>query len=295
MDQTLEQWENGFENEEKEFLILTGENGSGGAAILNTFSIASFNLIGFIDLISNRFYKAKSIVWPITREEYRSSEFFNRFRGKTIYHIKGKLRDQSKININTENNAKQIYVTYVIEEGVSNQILEQVLADYNEVITINDDILGELTLNKRFNLLETEIDWLGDEISISLDVDEDQQEWKDIIEIAKNFVTEKQKWDEDMKKFAAQHLLELANEWAEDGNEEQDDESNVDSNEITEDIFISKLSLSSLNFEPNDDDDDNDTDYFITAYFNDGDMFWGHSIDVSLTLKKGLQSASLAG
>lgn len=33
----------------------------------------------------------------------------------------------------------------------------------------------------------------------------------------------------------------------------------------------------------------------FTAYYNDDDMFWGHSVEVSGSLKKGITYANLAG
>ena len=33
----------------------------------------------------------------------------------------------------------------------------------------------------------------------------------------------------------------------------------------------------------------------FTAYYNDDDMFWGHAVEVSGSLKKGITYANLAG
>ena len=74
-----------------------------------------------------------------------------------------------------------------------------------------------------------------------------------------------------MKMYAAKELVELANEWLQD-----DDEAEID--EITKEMFINSITLSSLSVYSEGD---------FEIFFSDGDIFWGHSIIVSGNIHEG--------
>ena len=82
---------------------------------------------------------------------------------------------------------------------------------------------------------------------------------------------------------AAQTLTAQANEWLAD-NDQTDREAEKDP--ITEDEFARRILLTEFTVSPGG---------RFTAYYNDDDMFWGHSVEVSGSLKKGITYANLAG
>ena len=75
----------------------------------------------------------------------------------------------------------------------------------------------------------------------------------------------------------------LANNWL-----SQDEESARDPETapITEEEFTQRILLTEVSVSPGG---------RFTAYYNDDDMFWGHSVEVSGSLKKGITYANLAG
>ena len=287
MNTSFENWNQQFESEEKEFLILTSFRC--GAGLRQDYAVVYHKLIGYINLETNSLFKDNSVIWPISTTEFQNREFFNRLEKQTIYRIKGKLYDHNREK-NNQKISDNIYLTEILEENVENEELKRLLDEYNTIVSINDDVLGELTLNKEFNFLEATVDWLGREVTIDIEVfDEDQQSWYKYIDTMKSFVIQQQQWDHDMKKFSCDTLLELANEWADEIHEEGQEASNQ--SQITENEFMNRISLSSLSLSYDEDEDD----YSFSAYYDDDDIFLGHSIEIFLSLKNGITNAHLAG
>ena len=131
---------------------------------------------------------------------------------------------------------------------------------------MQDDVLGELTYDKQLKSFEGNIAWLGGRIHIT--------KAKKAI---KTMVLEQEKWDADLRSFAAQKLTKLACEWA---------ESDKGAALITEESFAKRISLSLIWVT---------SGGSFTAYLDDDDLFFGHSIAVNGSPKKGLLSADIEG
>lgn len=218
--------------------------------------------------------------WLITEEERSSQNTWNRFKKGQICHMKvRKLLDKyvPKNVVPEEFNAW--CVVDVLEQKAACPQLEEVWAAYNKPVFMEDEILGTLTLNRDFDMFEGSFHWKESEISLILEVDaEDHSTWETACNTARSFVSELEKWDQDMRVFSAKELTSLANEWM-----EEDDES---ASPITEKIFAERISLSELAF-PFEDE--------FTAYYEDDDMFWGHVIEVCGSLEQGIKHANIVG
>ena len=85
-----------------------------------------------------------------------------------------------------------------------------------------------------------------------------------------------------MRSFAADKLLSLANDWEADaaGNEEREAE------EITREDFMTRMELDAVQLYE---------DGAFDFWFNDGDLFWGHSIHVTGSLGAGPEDAQMEG
>ncbi len=90
-------------------------------------------------------------------------------------------------------------------------------------------------------------------------------------------VLEQEKWDADLRNFAAKELTKLACEWA-----EFEEEAAL----ITEESFAKRIRLSLIWM---------NSGTSFSAYFDDDDLFFGHSITVCGSPKKGLLSADIEG
>lgn len=144
---------------------------------------------------------------------------------------------------------------------------------------VNDDVLGELTLDKDYDVFEGELLWRGERIDVSLEVDAaDEGSWTEARRAMKTMLSQQDRWDSDMRAFAARQLTELACDWRESADEEVP--------EITEESFARRIELRSIAM---------DADGSFSAYFDDDDMFFGHCVVVYGTLVDGVTSAEMAG
>ena len=119
----------------------------------------------------------------------------------------------------------------------------------------------------------------GERISVSLEVDAGCEEtWKQAVQAMKTMLADQERWDRDMRAFAARELTELACEWRDSADE--------DVPEITEESFTRRIKLSSIVM---------GADGSFSAYFDDDDMFFGHCVTAYGTLTDGVTAANMEG
>ena len=94
----------------------------------------------------------------------------------------------------------------------------------------------------------------------------------------KTMLADQERWDRDMRAFAARELTELACEWRDSADE--------DVPEIAEESFTCRIKLSSIVM---------DADGSFSAYFDDDDMFFGHCVTAYGTLVDGVASVVMQG
>ena len=81
-------------------------------------------------------------------------------------------------------------------------------------MVIQDQVLGELTLDKDYDAFEGEIQWCGKDVSLSLEVNaESKPSWTRARSAAKKLLADCETWDKAMRDLAAKNLTELANNW----------------------------------------------------------------------------------
>lgn len=169
----------------------------------------------------------------------------------------------------------------MLEQAVSCPELEAVLEEYNKPVVIEDKVLGTLILNREFGIFETTLLWNGNDVSFMLEVNpESKSSWSRVRTAAKKLVVEQETWDKTMREFAAKKLTALANDWL------AEDEENNDAKPITEEAFADRIALSEISIT---------SGGSFTAYYNDDDMFWGHTIEIHGSLKKGIANANISG
>ena len=147
---------------------------------------------------------------------------------------------------------------------------------------ITDEILGEMTFDESLGSFEGEVEISGQNIYFGISVDNinDKETVDRLISEFKKFISEFDKWDKRIREFSAEKLTDNANDWLRDSLE--DDEEFV---EITEEKFAERMVLNSIGFDENG----------FEVFYDDDDMFWGHSILVDGTLENGIEQAYIAG
>ena len=276
---TQAEWERTFEDEAKEIFVLLA--GGSGAGKRNGFWDVSHYFIAYVDCQTGALHTGDGrIVYPVSDEEHDAGGILDGFRREAVYRLKARKRIPHKIPEGvTASSQNQFLIVEVLEEDAPCPALEEVLAEYRRPVVLNDEELGELSLDKDLDMFEGGISWRGEDIDISLEVDSSSEDtWTAAVAAMKQMMTDRDRWDRDMRAFAARELTELACDWRESADE--------DVPEITEESFAQRIELTSIAMEP---------DGSFSAYFDDDDMFFGHCVVVYGTLADGVASAEMAG
>lgn len=264
-------------NENK--LVLIKDSIWAGKPNVNNYWKAHAGVLAMVDENSGQVISEPcGLCWPLTEEEKAKMEYCDRFVKGRIYRVKVR---RWKGDIVGE---PQWYVTKVLEENVPCPALEEIWAEYLKPVVIEDELLGCMTLDRESNTFCGKYQWMGKEISISLDIDaDDESSWTLAQNVMRDMAAEQERWSNSLSKLAAQELTSTANDWlADDDNSERDCENEP----ITEDEFSRRIILMELCAAP---------DGSFTAWYNDDDMFWGHSICVEGSLEEGPFEASVQG
>ncbi|MGD7006922.1 DUF2262 domain-containing protein [Metabacillus sp. 84] len=117
--------------------------------------------------------------------------------------------------------------------------------------------------------------WGNDRCHLTFDYDENKENMASALRTAQLLFSDQNNWDTRMKKFASCELLELANDWLDNINEE-----------ITSDMFTDRICITNISVYPGGD---------FTIFFEDGDLFLGHTIIVAGNIDGTFESAEIAG
>ncbi len=276
---TQAEWERTFEDEAREILVLLA--GGGGAGKRNGFWEAAHSYLAYVDCETGALHADEGrLVYPVSDEEYADGGIVGRFRDEEIYRVTARRKIPHEVPEGVAASAQnRLLIVDVLEENSPCPALDEVLAEYRRPVVLEDEELGELTLDKDYDTFEGVALWRGEDIDISLEVESSSEEtWTAAVAAMKQMVADQDAWDRDMRTFAARELTELACEWRESADEEVP--------EITEESFAQRLDLTSIAMDP---------DGSFSAYFDDDDMFFGHCVVVYGTLADGVASAVMAG
>jgi len=148
-------------------------------------------------------------------------------------------------------------------------------AELSRPVTHDRARFGTLLLDRHLEWWEGKAAWMGDTIRIALAAS-DQRELNAALATAGALWDDQAGWSERIQAFAARELLELKNEsWLEEGEAP-----------VPEAEFRGRMRLESVTVYPDGD---------FTFLHDDGELFWGHGIQVSGTLTEGPTDADIAG
>lgn len=276
---TQAEWKRTFEDEAREIFVLLA--GGGGAGKRNGFWDVSHYFIAYVDCQTGALHTGDGrIVYPVSDEEHDAGGILDRFRREAVYRLKVRKKIPHEIPEGvTASSQNEFLIVEVLEEDAPCPALKEVLADYRRPVVVTDEVLGELTLDKDYDVFEGHVLWQGEQIDVSLEVDAaNEDSWTAARRAMKAMSAEQGRWDRDMRAFAARELTQLACEWRESADEEVP--------EITEGSFARRIELRSIVM---------DAEGSFSAYFDDDDMFFGHCVVVYGTVADGVASAVMAG
>lgn len=243
-----------FYEEPHEYLIMVGGGSTYGAKWGGNDAIptATAYILGSIDLTTGERTEGKSIfTWIITEEEYQKRVYSQYFKEGVKYRIKGFPSKKSS----------GFYPIEVLGTVNRMPFLDALWRDYLAPVYMHSELFGEMELNKRYGYFHANFDWLGTEIEVSFNTDEEEDE--KCLANLEEFCREAERRDKEVRDFAAEELTYLANDWRDDDHLDH---------EITEEEFKTRIKISSVEMSA-------DGDYDV--WFDDDDMFAGHSVHIS--------------
>lgn len=268
-------FEKGFETEEYEMLILV-QSSCKGAANIEDMLKPSVDFFASIDLRTGQFFHEKGrLEWLIKNDNKRIGWGYE-FEQLGIYRVTVRKcipQDQTPYMNN------RYMLINVLEENASNEKLKALKAYYAKPITIENE-LGSFALDREFSWFEGSINWNGIDANVYLETDEEDGDTaKQAMKVLKRVVDNIVENDIKYREFAAEELTELANEWMDASDE-------IDSEEITKEIFMKRMEMSEIMV---------NSDGSLSLLYNDDDMFWGHVIEIDVDSSGKIISAYIAG
>lgn len=249
-----------FLPEELTILAVTGANGfSGGKTGKEELWTASIGLTAWMEEDSPEIHRGEFVLSTIGDDQLLE---ILRQRVRPDFIIKFRAR--------VSEDGQRLLLLLDLPEPAFDPDLKAILEEQKKPVTFEDGELGAFTLNRQVGWFETEVDWLGAKIFLVFDQDENRA---DCLANAKALLAAAAGWDRRVREYAADALLDSANDWAEDG-------------EITREGFMERMELESIEVRE---------DGAFEFWFADGDLFYGHSIHVSGDLEHGPDDADMEG
>lgn len=280
------QEDNRMSNEEKNFykdfveketeLIVLVKEACMGAACRGDYLTPSVRFVASIDPVTDEYRKEQGILCWILHKNQRENRWGYDFEKMTIYKVRvRKSFDREGVSPVFNN---RYLVVEIVDEIPSEPRLDVVRQEYLKPVYIEDEKLGQFTLNREYDWFEGSVNWLEEEVSVLLSADEDNGcTASNAFAALKTMVSDIPGWDKKIREYAAKELTGLANDWNED-----DDENT----RITEEDFARRIELGSISF---------DCDGSCEVTFEDDDMFFGHWVVVYIDKDGKLKSANMEG
>ena len=269
-----------YEPEEQEVVALINRCIGGGFNWKGNFWEMTVVTLGIVFCDTGKVStKEERLEWPVTDEERNSEKGWERFQNEQICRL--------KIRRMKEEWAKDLVawpwcISQVVKAHEDCPELQAVLDEYHKPVVIQDQVLGELTLDKDYDTFEGEIQWCGKDVSLSLEVNaESKPSWTRARSAAKKLLADCETWDKAMRELAAKNLTELANNWL---SQDEENPRDPETDPITEEELARRISMTSLSVT---------SGGSFTAWFDCDEMFTDHAVTVYGSLKKGLKTANI--
>ena len=206
---------------------------------------------------------------------------------RLLEHLRSTVKRDSVIRcrVRPSRNGRYLLMTGPAQEG-NDPELKEILEEQMREVTMEVEGLGTFVLDRTVAWFETKKDWLGTEIRLSFDRD-DEKTMESAMETARTLMEDQRGWDRRIREYAADELLELANDWAESTvYEEESEAAEEDEQLVSREQFMERMELESIQAQ-----EDGEFEF----WFLDGDMFYGHSIHVTGNVEDGPDWADIEG
>lgn len=206
-----------------------------------------------------------TILRPVPPSDGPGGKYFNDFPEYSV----------ARLNVLLSKDRQRAVVHEELTSRNPKKALKEVAARLREPVTRVTKRFGTLILNPRIEWFEGKIKWNGQSVRATFTRDEDG-EVDDSVKTGEALWKAQVRWKKRIEDFIIEDLLPLKNEsWLGEGEKE-----------LTPKEFKARMSLDSISLEP---------DGVFEFWYNDGDLFFGHSIQIRGTLADGPTDADIPG
>lgn len=187
----------------------------------------------------------------------------------TVIRFKARVVEKSVLG------TPQALLVRLVGVDTSDAELNAKAAELQKPVTFTDSKLGTFTLDRRVDWFTAKVKWLGKPVSLNLSAIA-PKDLEKALKAAHTLWKAQKGWSKRIGDFAVKQLLPLKNDnWL------GDDEAELNAKQFKE-----RMGLEAITVTPSGSFD---------FWHNDGDLFWGHSIQISGNLTKGPTAADIPG
>lgn len=195
-------------------------------------------------------------------------KFQSAIAAETIVRIRARVAEDNVFG------SVQAYLEKYVEPADDSQ-LQAILEELQKPKIFEDDRFGTFTFDRRIRWYSAPIRWASEMIDLTLNAEE-PDDIETCLKIALGLWSQESFWKTRIEDYAVQELLPLKNDvWLGD-----------DETEFSPEEFKNRMTLQSISIYPNGD---------FEFWHGDGDLFWGHSIQISGNLANGPTAADIPG
>ena len=180
-----------------------------------------------------------------------------------------------EVEVDDDSDPHRIIITKIKRIGLKDKALLAIAEKLRESVIFDGGELGEFVLDRRIGCYTGNVEWQNRTIKLRLESSHAEEPVK-AMEWAKILLNAEDTWNARIGAFVIEKMLDMKNgEWRDD-----------DETEITGPEFLKRMVPTSLELTE---------EGSFTFWFDDGELFFGHSIMVDGHLESGLRNASLFG
>jgi hypothetical protein len=166
-------------------------------------------------------------------------------------------------------------IVRLLNTAARDRDLERYVAEPQVSVIRVDPLFGSLTFNRSLAWWETTVSWAQQSVALYLAA-ENVADLDIALAVARSLWNDQAGWERRVREYAVQELLDLKNDsWLDD-----------DEQPISSQQFLTRMTLESITVSP---------DGTFSFTHDDGNLFWGHAIQVSGNLQAGPTDADIPG
>ncbi len=185
------------------------------------------------------------------------------------------IKIKARVSVTNVFDSPQALLEQHINDKFIDSELQNHLLELQKPIVFKDTVLGEFIFDRKYGWYTSKVNWNGKTIELNINVEEPNDLQAGLI-LAHSLFENVTSWSQRISNYAVQELLPLKNDtWLED-----------DELELTSEDFLKRMKLESISLY---------LDGEFEFWHDDGDLFYGHSIQISGNIEEGPKSAKIPG